>query len=242
MTATLRAWMHPLAWVMVLHGILSAAFIAFDIARRQPQRMTVMRYVWPINTLWAGIFGVWVYWKLGRMGPRATSASPGMSSTAMNKSSMSMDEPAARPFWQNVVIGTLHCGAGCSLADLVGPFVFHALPVMVAGSMVFGEWTLDYILALAFGVTFQYAALSPMLGRTGLPVWWRALKVDFWSLSAWQVGMYGWMALVIFVWFGRIEPSRIEFWFLMQLAMACGFCTSYPMNWLLIRLGIKTAM
>ena len=113
---------------------------------------------------------------------------------------------------------------------------------MLAGSMVFGEWTLDYILALAAGVTFQYAALSPMLGRTGLPVWWRALKVDFWSLSAWQVGMYGWMALVIFVWFGRIEPSRIEFCFLMQLAMACGFCTSYPMNWLLIRLGIKTAM
>ena len=25
------------------------------------------------------------------------------------------------------------------------------------------------------------------------------------------------MALVIFVFFGRIEPSRIEFWFLMQV-------------------------
>jgi hypothetical protein len=42
--------------------------------------------------------------------------------------------------------------------------------------------------------------------------------------------------------FGRIEPSPIEFWFLMQLAMACGFCTSYPMNWRLPKLGIKTAM
>ena len=30
--------------------------------------------------------------------------------------------------------------------------------------------------------------------------------------------------------------------FLMQLAMARGFCTSYPMNWLLIKLGTKTAM
>jgi len=28
----------------------------------------------------------------------------------------------------------------------------------------------------------------------------------------------------------------------MQSAMGCGFCTSYPMNWLLIELGIKTAM
>ena len=75
-----------------------------------------------------------------------------------------------------------------------------------------------------------------MLGQRGLPIWWRALKLDFWSLSAWQAGMYGWMAR------GRIELSRIEFWFLMQLAMACGFCTSYPMNWRLPKLGIKTAM
>jgi len=54
--------------------------------------------------------------------------------------------------------------------------------------------------------------------------------------------MQGWMAMVILVRLGRIEPSRIEFWFLMQLAMACGFCTACPMNWWLIRMGIKTAM
>ena len=241
---TLPAWMHPLAWVMVLLGIASGVLVALDIARRQPQSMTVMRYVWPINTLWAGVLGLWVYWKLERTGPRLAPAPAAVNSTAAKMPGMNtkvMDEPP-RPFWQSVLTGTLHCGAGCTLADVVGPFVFRALPFAVAGSMVFGEWTQDYILALASGVTFQYAALSPMLGRTGPSVWWRALKVDFWSLSAWQVGMYGWMALVIFVWFGRVEPSRIEFWFLMQLAMACGFCTSYPMNWLLIKLGIKTAM
>ncbi len=48
--------------------------------------------------------------------------------------------------------------------------------------------------------------------------------------------------LVTFVWFGRISPVRIEFWFMMQLAMACGFFTAYPMNWWLVRVGIKTAM
>ena len=61
-----------------------------------------------------------------------------------------MDEPT-RPFRQSVVTGTLHCGAGCTLADLVGPFVFRAISFAVAGSMVFGEWTLDYILAMASG-------------------------------------------------------------------------------------------
>jgi len=120
---------------------------------------------------------------------------------------------------------------------MVGPFAFRALPFTVAGSMVFGEWTMDYIIALLVGVTFQYAALSPMPAHLVAP-----LKVHFLSLSAWQVGMYGWMALVILVWFGPISPARIEFWFLMQLAMGCGFFTAYPMNWWLAKAGIKTAM
>ncbi len=226
------SFLHILAWVMVLLGLGCSAFVAGDLGRRQPQPMAVMRYVWPINALWGGVFGIWAYWAIGRM--------PALE-TGGNDKAMSSEGPA-RPFWQSVIAGTFHCGAGCSLADLIGPFVFRLLPFALAGSLVFGEWTLDYFLALLIGVAFQYAALSPMLGQTGLPVWWRALKVDFFSLTAWQIGMYGWMALVIFVWLGELRPWHIEFWFMMQLAMACGFLTAYPMNWLLIRAGIKTAM
>ena len=193
-----------------------------------------MRYVWPINALWGSVFGIWAYWKIGRMPPRAQSPS--------HHNAVRMDRRQERPFWQKVVGGTFHCGAGCSLADLIGPFLFRLVPFAVIGSMVFGEWTLDYALALLIGVAFQYAALAPMLNQHGLRVWWRALKVDFLSLTAWQVGMYGWMALVIFLWLGELHPTRIEFWFMMQLAMACGFLTAYPMNWWLIKAGIKTAM
>jgi hypothetical protein len=221
---------------MVLLGIGCSLFLIWDLRRRAPQPMTVMNFVWPINALWGGVVVLWAYWKIGRM-PSLEPRPVGVQVGAMRAP---MHNP--HPFWQKVVPATLHCGAGCSVADLVGPFVFMALPFSVLGREVFGEWTLDYILALGIGVTFQYAALSPMLQQHGLPVWWRALKVDFFSLTAWQVGMYGWMALVIFVWFGRIRPDHIEFWFLMQLAMACGFLTSYPMNGWLIKAGIKTAM
>jgi hypothetical protein len=33
-----------------------------------------------------------------------------------------------------------------------------------------------------------------------------------------------------------------EFWFMMQIAMLCGFATAYPMNWLLTRTGVKEKM
>lgn len=222
------------SWAAVLLGLLSSIVITLDLPRREPQKMSVMNLVWPINALWAGPIGLWAYWRLGRMAP--------LSANCDGSKSEYKNTGMPRAFWQQVVAGTLHCGAGCTLADLVGPFVFSAVPFAVFGGLVYGEWTLDYILALLVGVTFQYMALAPMLQRSGASVWWRALKVDFFSLTAWQVGMYGWMALVIFVWFGHLRANRVEFWFMMQLAMACGFCTSYPMNWLLIRTGVKTAM
>jgi hypothetical protein len=230
----LGPWFHGLSWLMVLSGIASCILVAIDIRKRQPQPMAAMHLVWPINALWAGLFGIWMYWAMGRTGPHLALQNAG----PMNKG---MDM-APRPFWQSIVAGTLHCGAGCSLADLIGPILFRAAPFAVAGSLVFGEWTLDYIIALLIGVSFQYMAISPMLHQTGPAIWWRALKIDFLSLTAWQVGMYGWMALVIFAWFGPIPPTRIEFWFMMQLAMACGFFTAYPMNWWLVKAGIKTAM
>ena len=34
----------------------------------------------------------------------------------------------------------------------------------------------------------------------------------------------------------------VEFWFMMQIAMMFGFMTSYPVNWWLIRQGVKEAM
>ncbi len=230
---------HFLSWLMVLAGVASSVLIVIDMRGRQPQPMAVMRAVWPINALWAGIFGIWAYWKIGRTGPLPHNSASASQAAPTKVGGMDM---ARRAFWRSIVAGTLHCGAGCSLADLIGPILFRAAPFAVAASLVFGEWTLDYLIALLIGVTFQYAALSPMLQQTGPRIWWRALKVDFLSLTAWQIGMYGWMALVIFVWFGPISPTRIEFWFMMQLAMACGFFTAYPMNWWLVRAGIKTAM
>lgn len=34
----------------------------------------------------------------------------------------------------------------------------------------------------------------------------------------------------------------VEFWFMMRLAMICGFLTSYPVNWWLVSCGIKERM
>ena len=70
-----------------------------------------------------------------------------------------------------------------------------------------------------------------------------ALKADTLSLTAWQVGMYGWMAVATFLIFGReLDKADPVFWFMMQIAMLAGFLTSYPVNWWLVSAGIKEKM
>jgi hypothetical protein len=221
--------------IFIVIGIVSALIITVDIFKHPQKEMPIMNLVWPINGLWAGFFGVWAYFTIGK--------NRKMNMSNMNDMDMSSTSTAKySSFWQGVIADTLHCGAGCSLADLIGPWIFLAFPFAIFNNFTFGEWTLDYFLALLTGVTFQYAAIAPMMNEKGLKVWLRALKIDFLSLTSWQIGMYGWMALVIFVLFGHLSPTRPEFWFMMQIAMCCGFVTAYPVNWWLVKSGIKMGM
>jgi hypothetical protein len=58
------------------------------------------------------------------------------------------------------------------------------------------------------------------------------------------VGMYGWMLLVHFRLFPQIHlrPDEAVYWLMMQVAMICGFVTSIPMNWWLLKIGWKESM
>ena len=97
------------------------------------------------------------------------------------------------------------------------------------------------------GVAFQYFTIKPMRDLSPAEGVAAALKADIASITSWQIGMYGIMALIQFGWFkpmfGGIAPvNSPEFWFAMQLAMIAGFVTAYPVNWMLIRIGWKEKM
>ena len=157
---------------------------------------------------------------------------------------MKMTVEGKRSSWQRTVLSTLHCGAGCTLADLIGECFAWLVPVSLGGSLLAGSWVLDYALALVIGIGFQYAAIREMEPVGVREALGRAAKADALSLTAWQTGMYGWMALVHFAFFADHPLPRTSwtFWFMMQIAMGWGFAFSYPVNAWLIRHGIKKGM
>ncbi len=59
--------------------------------------------------------------------------------------------------------------------------------------------------------------------------------------------MYGFMAITYFWIFRHLFGAELrietpEFWLTMQIAMTVGFLTSYPVNWWLLKAGLKEKM
>jgi hypothetical protein len=112
---------------------------------------------------------------------------------------------------------------------------------------VFANWCLDFVLAYIFGIVFQYYTIAPMRKLALAAGLWAAIKADTLSLIAWQVGMYAFMAFAHFwIFQGHYRVQLVagmpEFWSMMQIAMLCGFVTSYPVNAVLLKMGLKEAM
>lgn len=222
------SWLNVLAVVSLVLGFLCAAIIAWDV-RRYPPRMSVMAWVWPITALYLGPLGLAFYWRVGR-----------------RTSARYVEEHGAEefPHWVRVGVSSTHCGGGCTLGDIVAETIVFALALSLFGSALFASYALDYTFALAFGIAFQFAAIRAMTRLPFRTTLANAAKADVWSLTAFEVGLFTWMALMFFVFFPdpHLEPNEASYWFLMQVGMAIGLCTSYPMNALLIRRGIKEAM
>ena len=238
-------WLHALAIASLCVAVLCAIGIASDVLRH-PQPMGIMSVVWPITALFGSILAVCAYVRWG-----APSARKAARPSSGGKPGREQPTPMAIA----VAKGSGHCGSACTLADVIGEWATVAAPGILGwfglGTLfqqeIFAHWVLDYVLAFAIGVAFQYFAIVPMRKLRFLPGVWAAIKADTLSLTAWQLGMYGFMAVAHFWIFARLlgAPLAIaspEFWFMMQIAMLCGFATSYPVNWWLVRSGWKERM
>lgn len=227
-------WLHILAIISLIVAGICSLVIALDLLGH-PQKMWIMNFVWPLTALYAGPLALVAYFQAGRLSSKQ--------SVKAAKQGGEENPGKKKPFWQIVGVGATHCGSGCTLGDLTAEWIVFAAPLVIFGHKIFGSWVVDFIFAYLFGVAFQYFTIKPMKNLSPGQGLWAAIKADTLSLTAWQVGMYGWMAMATFLIFGHeIPKTNPVFWFMMQIAMLAGFLTSYPVNWWLIRKGVKEAM
>lgn len=241
------SWLHLLAIFSLALGFICAAIILIDVLR-DPQHMWIMNVVWPVTALFASVLALAGYYAYGKLATKRQ---------VMEAKARGEEMPSKRqtPFAAMVGKGASHCGSGCALGDILAEWLAFAFPVLavwlgwqsIFPEKIFAVWVLDFIFAFLFGIAFQYFTIKPMRGLSPGQGLVQALKADTLSLTAWQVGMYGFMAVAHFWIFSsllgaRLEVPSFEFWFMMQIAMLCGFITAYPVNWWLLKSGIKEKM
>jgi len=227
-------WLHVFAWAYLSLSFLCAAIMVVDELRR-PQKMMIMNFVWPITALYGGPVAFWGYFKSApKMTKQHKQRIKQEVQVELQREKISgvrqMPEksPEGGPTREQVAVADTHCGAGCTLGDIVGEWWIFGAGLIIAGREFGTRLLLDFLLAWSFGVVFQYFTIAPMrvlsFGKGVL----EAMRADTLSIAAFQIGMSVWAALVFFVVFPgpHLKVNEAVFWFMMQIGMIVGFFTS----------------
>ena len=236
-------WIDGIAWGTLALALASAAVIGWDIyVRGYRQKMRIMDAVWPITALYWGPVAVWQYFKRGRVRSEPILERIG-----------GMDHAAAMEGGQRPQVGgtgwwplskaVSHCGAGCTLGDMVAEWIVLATGFTLAGIALPADMLLDFVLAWALGIVFQYFTIAPMRGVSGAKGIWLAIRADTLSILAFQLGLFAAMAIYNqLIWSPPLPHHSAAYWMMMQLSMILGFFTAMPVNAWLIEKGWKEQM
>jgi hypothetical protein len=219
-------WLVIVSWVAIVLGLLTAILIVLDVVAH-PQHMKIMNVVWPVTGLYVSVAGWWFYADMAPWKPMDahTHVAPG-----------------ERPFWKTVFVSTTHCASGCVVGDLIGaPIVFFAGWTLF-GDRLYAEYVVLFVLAYIFGIAFQYLPIRAMRRITPRKALIEAVKADTLALTAFEIGLFAWMAVVYFFFVPRPELTSATYWFMMQIGMVLGFIASFPPNWYLVKIGVKAGM
>jgi hypothetical protein len=240
-----------IAYAYLTIGLGGSLYIILDIKRGHRQMIPFMNVVWPITVFYLGPLGLWAYWHLGHSSLKKTviNGNPQLEPMQEDIQNVHRVKPhkteSRKPFWESIFVSATHCGGGCTLGDVVSAWLIFLTSITLFGSTLAAAYVFDFTFAWILGIIFQYLAITEMKKISVKKGLIEAIKADTISLVAFEIGLFGWMALVTFVIFDRTwhaNPTEPVYWFMMQIGMTIGFFTSYPVNWCLVKKGIKHGM
>ncbi|RPE31906.1 DUF4396 domain-containing protein [Kitasatospora cineracea] len=226
-------WLEVIGWLALGSAFVSVLAITVDIvARGHRQHMWIMNVVYPVTALYWGPAAWWFHATRGRRSARPAVDPHGP------------PDPDRLPEWEVRAKAVAHCGAGCTLGDLLAEWLVFATGATIFHRALYADFALDLAFAWLLGIAFQYFAIVPMREDLGvLRGLWAAIKADTLSILAFQVGLFLGMWLYQGVLFAPGLPkTSAAYWLMMQLSMILGFFTAWPVNGWLVRAGWKERM
>ena len=103
------------------------------------------------------------------------------------------------------------------------------------------DMTAEYVLGFAFGLfIFQSLFMKDIMGVSYVTALKQSFIPEWVSMNAMMAGMFPVMVAIMM---GRdmraMDPRELLYWGTMSLAIGVGFVTAYPVNWWLVKAGLK---
>jgi hypothetical protein len=103
------------------------------------------------------------------------------------------------------------------------------------------DMTAEYVFGFVFGLfIFQSLFMKDIMGVSYSEAVKQSFLPEWVSMNAMMAGMFPVMVAIMM---GRdmraMDPRELLYWGTMSLAIGVGFLTAYPVNWWLVRAGLK---
>jgi hypothetical protein len=221
---------HPLIdvvlWVWFALTALAVAYVAYDQFKGGSEQkenslaMKTMRWGWVLLTLYTGVFALVIYWFLHRASARET------------------PEQSQPSLWEQSVESTIHCVAGDATGILIAVVVMSWLRLPMRAELI-----AEYVAGFAVGLLLFQALCMKSTFDGG---YWRAVRGTFLpetvSMNAVMAGMIPVMIILMSRDMRAMEPTSVRFWGTMSLALLVSTVTTFPVNWWLVKRGLKHGM
>lgn len=212
-------WVEIVLWIWFSLTALSVMYVAWDLITRTPE-MKVMKWGWVLVTLYTGPVAFVLYWLSCR------EPSPGT------------HEKLIASLWKQAVGSAIHCMAGDATGIIIAAAITSSL-----GLPMGADAAVEYVVGFAFGLLiFQALFMKDMLGGS----YWQAVKgtwlAEWLSMNAVMAGMIPVMIVLMTKNMWAMKPTSMGFWGIMSLASLAGAALGYPVNWWLVKNGLKHGM
>lgn len=197
----------------------SFLYVAYDLFAKTPA-MKVMKWGWLLVVLYTGPVAAIIY------------------ALSCREPAPGTHETFVAPLWKQAVGSTIHCLAG----DATGIIVSASITLVLGLPMGFDS-IVEYVSGFAFGLfIFQALFMKGMLGGSYAQAVKKTWLAEWLSMNAVMSGMIPTMVILMAKHMRSMDPASGRFWGVMSLATLVGAVLAYPVNWWLVKNGLKHGM
>ncbi|WP_064735884.1 DUF4396 domain-containing protein [Azohydromonas australica] len=213
-----------------LFGALAAAWVIWDLRRVNTPLKTAIQWAWPIVVLFFSVLGLALYF--------ATARAPGVARARGAEEKKRLHDAYEQSMLRRVNGAVIHCIAGDGLGIMTAMVIARVLEMSF-----WQEFWFEYAVGFAFGwFIFQLKSMKMMTDSTARALA-MAFRAEFFSMLTVMGGMGAVMTWVTPAVVGmQPKPTTAAFWGFGMLGLLVGYVFTFPVNWLMVKVGWKHGM